>query len=209
MGRDDFTNLLLVFDTCFASADPRRWCRDHFVHSRALQTASRTLRQLEELLDRSSSLRTGSGGASADALPSCEKAVEAYVEWKQHLPSHARDRFAERRPLPASVIESIRRALCFGFFNHVARGAGTSFRTMDGHASAVAVHPSSFMMEEPLTDHGWVMYNEVRGCPLVYPPLYPKRTRTGTQQSVDLWLSGCLDVTTVHAYYHTHPVRLG
>ena len=41
VGRDDFTNLLLVYDSCFAAANPRAWCQAHFVHHRALTAAQR------------------------------------------------------------------------------------------------------------------------------------------------------------------------
>ncbi|XP_078610851.1 putative ATP-dependent RNA helicase DHX40 isoform X1 [Branchiostoma floridae x Branchiostoma japonicum] len=74
-----------------------------------------------------------------------------------------------RQELAGSQSELLRRALCDGFFNHIARrsATGRSFRTMDGHASTVFIHPSSVLFgEEAQLD--WVIFHEVVWTSKVY-----------------------------------------
>jgi ATP-dependent RNA helicase DHX40 len=102
IGRDDFTNLLLIYDSCFAAANPRAWCQAHFVHHRALTAAQRVSQQLHDLLERADPL----GGAP---VAGAAAAVDDHHDWKRSLPSHAHDRHSKRKPLPASVVQCVRR----------------------------------------------------------------------------------------------------
>ena len=75
----------------------------------------------------------------------------------KHTGHHAGKR---RRLEPSSERDAVRKALCFGYFDHVVRQAGTGFRTMDGHGSTVYVHPSSGLFETQ-QDHEWIIFHEV------------------------------------------------
>lgn len=62
----------------------------------------------------------------------------------------------------ASLGELVRQSLCYGLYIHVARKAssGHSFRTMDGHATTVYLHPSSVLFGKD--NHlDWVLFHEL------------------------------------------------
>jgi ATP-dependent RNA helicase DHX40 len=51
-GTSDFATLLAIYQLATGSASVRKWCRDHFVHWRAIKTAQSILQQLESILTR-------------------------------------------------------------------------------------------------------------------------------------------------------------
>ena len=62
----------------------------------------------------------------------------------------------------ASLGELVRQSLCYGLYNHVARkgSSGHSFRTMDGHATTVYLHPSSVLFGKD-SHLDWVLFHEL------------------------------------------------
>ncbi|CAB4008699.1 Hypothetical predicted protein [Paramuricea clavata] len=64
--------------------------------------------------------------------------------------------------------EAILKALCQGLFHNTARkGAGNSFRTMDGHGTTVFIHPSSAMFGEE-ADFDWILFHDVIWTSKIY-----------------------------------------
>ncbi|XP_048412986.1 probable ATP-dependent RNA helicase DHX40 isoform X2 [Stegostoma tigrinum] len=51
-GSNDFVTLLNVFEKCRASDLPASWCREHWIHWRAMKTAFNVETQLREILDK-------------------------------------------------------------------------------------------------------------------------------------------------------------
>jgi len=51
-GTNDFATLLFVYRKCHSSSSPPRWCREHYIHWRALKMAHNIHRQLETILQR-------------------------------------------------------------------------------------------------------------------------------------------------------------
>ena len=51
-GSSDFSTLFTIYQLATSSADMRWWCRDHYVHWRAVNTARSIHQQLQSLLDR-------------------------------------------------------------------------------------------------------------------------------------------------------------
>ncbi|CAB4031681.1 probable ATP-dependent RNA helicase DHX40, partial [Paramuricea clavata] len=51
-GNNDFLTLLYVFEECFRSVEPAKWCREHFLHWRAVKTAANILEQLKSIMQR-------------------------------------------------------------------------------------------------------------------------------------------------------------
>ncbi|XP_031569956.1 probable ATP-dependent RNA helicase DHX40, partial [Actinia tenebrosa] len=51
-GTNDFATLLYIYKECNESSSPTKWCRDHFVHWRALKLAVTIHHQLENILVR-------------------------------------------------------------------------------------------------------------------------------------------------------------
>ena len=51
-GNSDFSTLFTVYQLATGSDNIRRWCREHYVHWRAINTAQRIHQQLQSLLDR-------------------------------------------------------------------------------------------------------------------------------------------------------------
>ncbi|XP_039612942.1 probable ATP-dependent RNA helicase DHX40 isoform X2 [Polypterus senegalus] len=49
---NDFATLLHIFEECKASVSPSSWCRDHFIHWRALKSAFSVETQLQDILIR-------------------------------------------------------------------------------------------------------------------------------------------------------------
>ncbi|XP_072446114.1 probable ATP-dependent RNA helicase DHX40 isoform X1 [Chiloscyllium punctatum] len=51
-GSNDFVTLLNVFEKCRGSDSPASWCREHWIHWRAMKTAFNVETQLREILDK-------------------------------------------------------------------------------------------------------------------------------------------------------------
>ncbi|XP_002733338.1 putative ATP-dependent RNA helicase DHX40 [Saccoglossus kowalevskii] len=51
-GVNDFATLLYIYQQCNSSDSPARWCRDHYIHWRAVKMASSICQQLQEILKR-------------------------------------------------------------------------------------------------------------------------------------------------------------
>jgi len=152
-GYDDFTNLLLVYELWRAAHNQRDWSRAHFIHFRALVTANKITQQLAHLVKMRPAKRSDESTVLVE-----------YRAWQGAL--------HDRRPsdvpptIPQTVVAAIRCGLCQGFFQNVARGPGPLFHTMDGHASAVSVHPSSSLFSPSsgglgATSIDWVLFHEV------------------------------------------------
>lgn len=138
-GTNDFATLLCVYKQCHSSSSPPRWCREHFIHWRALKMAYNIHQQLEAILQRQ-------------------------INRKSH-PKQDNSRESSR---PNSK-DMLRRALCNGYFCNVARKSsnGNSFRTMDGHGTQVFIHPSSalFGSEDQLE---WIIFHDITWTSKIY-----------------------------------------
>ena len=130
-GSSDFSTLFTVYQLACESGSPQRWCREHFVHWRAIKTAQSILQQLQSLLDRQQS----DGGPSEE-----EEAKILSLPLSQRL----------RQALCYGL---------FGCVARLAPGK-RSFRTMDGHSTMCYIHPGSvlFGREESLD---WVIFYEL------------------------------------------------
>ena len=132
-GSSDFSTLFTVYQLASTSGNVRRWCREHYIHWRAINTAQSIHQQLQSLLDRQTR----------------EEREEEEEE-------------EEDKVLSSPLSQRIRRALCHGLFGCVARlaPAQRSFRTMDGHGTMCYIHPGSalFGQEEKLD---WVVFHEL------------------------------------------------
>ena len=130
-GTSDFSTLLAIFKLASESSSTRRWCRDHFVHWRAIKTAQSICQQLEGILLR---LRPDDSMGSVNE----EEATSS--------------------PLSQRVRQSICYGL-FCNVGRVS-ASRRNFRTMDGHGTVAYVHPSSalFGCEQSLD---WVVYFEL------------------------------------------------
>ncbi|XP_048468495.1 probable ATP-dependent RNA helicase DHX40 isoform X2 [Rhincodon typus] len=125
-GSNDFVTLLNVFEKCRASDSPASWCREHWIHWRAMKTAFNVETQLREILDK--------------------------LKQKKDFPSET---------FNGSRSELLRRCLCAGYFCNVARrSVGKTFHTMDGHGSAVHIHPSSILFDQE-SQLDWVIFHDV------------------------------------------------
>ncbi|CAL8360934.1 unnamed protein product [Merluccius merluccius] len=132
-GMNDFATLLSVFQWCKASDSPSAWCKDHWIHWRALKSAFSIETQLREILQRLQQKR--------------DFPVETFTGKKSEL---------------------FRRCLCTGYFSNVARrSVGKIFSTMDGHGTAVHVHPSSSLFEQE-AELDWVIFHDMMVTSRVY-----------------------------------------
>ncbi|KAG7281429.1 hypothetical protein CRUP_029878 [Coryphaenoides rupestris] len=132
-GMNDFATLLSVFQWCQASDSPSAWCKDNWIHWRALKSAFSIETQLREILVRLQQKR--------------DFPVEQFTGNKSEL---------------------FRRCLCTGYFTNVARrSVGKTFSTMDGHGTAVHVHPSSALFEKE-AELDWVIFHDMMVTSRVY-----------------------------------------
>uniref|UniRef100_A0A8C5BU70 RNA helicase n=1 Tax=Gadus morhua TaxID=8049 RepID=A0A8C5BU70_GADMO len=132
-GMNDFATLLSVFQWCKASDSPSAWCKENWIHWRALKSAFSIETQLREILLR--------------------------LQQKKDFPVET---FAGNKS------ELFRRCLCTGYFTNVARRSiGKIFSTMDGHGTAVHVHPSSSLFDQE-AELDWVIFHDMMVTSRVY-----------------------------------------
>ncbi len=112
-GTSDFSTLLAIYTLAAESGNVRRWCKEHYIHWRAVKTAQSVCKQLETILARQ----------PVESAPN----------------RHLRD--PALSPLGQRVREALCYGL-FGNVARVAPG-GRGFRTMDGHSTTAYIHPSS------------------------------------------------------------------
>lgn len=112
-GTNDFATLLFVYRQCHSSPSPPRWCREHYIHWRALKMAYNIHHQLETILQRQ---------LSKDSVPK-RNTDSTKINSKDLL----------RRVLCSGYFCNVARK----------SSSGNSFRTMDGHGTQVYIHPSS------------------------------------------------------------------
>ncbi|XP_078348536.1 putative ATP-dependent RNA helicase DHX40 [Oculina patagonica] len=138
--------LRLSFSCLLSSSSPPRWCREHYIHWRALKMAYNIHHQLETILQRQ---------LAKGALP--KQATE-------NTSANSKDLL--RRALCSGYFCNVARK----------SSTGNSFRTMDGHGTQVYIHPSStlFGCEDQLEwiifhDIIWTSKIYVRTvCPIRY-----------------------------------------
>uniref|UniRef100_A0A4W3KGK9 RNA helicase n=1 Tax=Callorhinchus milii TaxID=7868 RepID=A0A4W3KGK9_CALMI len=71
-GTNDFATLLNVFEKCRANASPATWCREHWIHWRAMKTAFSVEKQLREILCRMKDFPIETfDGSSSELLRRC------------------------------------------------------------------------------------------------------------------------------------------
>lgn len=130
-GTSDFSTLLAIYQLATENSSPRRWCREHFVHWRAIKTAQSIHQQLQSILSRQH-FRPKDESGDADA--SSQAALSQRV----------------RQSLCYGLFCNTGRV-------SVSR---RNFRTMDGHGTMAYIHPSSvlFGCEKSLD---WVVYMEL------------------------------------------------
>ncbi len=170
-GGDDFGTLLYIHNCFSTSPRPREWARRFHLHVRALQTAQQIRTQLALVLENErkrlglAPLRLSEGGGTSEREQHGEPRAKRPRLDHLLLTEEMRQELVDSDmpgPVPLETRERVAQALCYGFFNNVARrSAGSAgFRVMDGHASSVLVHPSSAL-------HGqqdgldWVIFHEV------------------------------------------------
>ena len=160
-GGDDFNVLLHIFIQFKNSRNQKQWCYDQWIHYRSMAAATKVHSQLHLLVSRLESKSTASASFDCDDAGSSRKKMK-----RMGAAEHNGGGSGINHPCccPVAVEHAVRidvrKALCHGFFNHAARRHGSLFRTMDGHASAVGIHPSSGLFEEQLA-LDWVLYLEV------------------------------------------------
>ncbi|XP_067044584.1 probable ATP-dependent RNA helicase DHX40 isoform X2 [Acropora muricata] len=145
-GTNDFATLLYIYKQCHSSSSPPRWCREHFIHWRALKMAHNVHKQLQEVLQRQVDRQ------------SLQK------EFLENTKKNSKELF--RRALCNGYFCNVARK----------SSSGNSFRTMDGHGTQVYIHPSSslFGSEDQLEwiifhDIIWTSKIYVRTvCPIRY-----------------------------------------
>ena len=114
-GNSDFSTLFTIYQLASSSDNVRRWCRDHYIHWRAINTARSIHQQLQSLLDK---------------------------QPDDHL---TKDRKTEilSTPLSQRLRQALCYGL-FGCVARLAPGQ-RSFRTMDGHSTICYIHPGSVL----------------------------------------------------------------
>ena len=118
----DFSTLFTVYQLATASDNTRRWCREHYIHWRAINTACSVHQQLQDLLER---------------------------QPNPNLDEKQREEILSV-PLSHRIRQALCHGL-FGSVARLSPGQ-RSFRTMDGHGTICYIHPSSalFGQEEKL-----------------------------------------------------------
>ena len=121
-GSSDFSTLFTIYQLATSSDNTRQWCREHYVHWRAINTAVSIHQQLQTLLERQPE----------------EEMIDAEREAVRSTPLSQRIRQALCHGL-------------FGCVARLSPGQ-RCFRTMDGHGTLCYIHPSSalFGREEKL-----------------------------------------------------------
>ena len=187
-GGDDFNVLLHIFIAFSNSQNKKQFCHSQWLHYRSLAAATKVHNQLQLLItkmDFSKSSTSGGGGGGGGggsgggggggggggsavagrAAAGTHKFKDDDDAGTKRTRKRMRTEECKSKYNPPAVVNgsvqtAVRKALCFGYFNHVARRNGNSFRTMDGHASAVGIHPSSGLFEQQ-DALDWVLYLEV------------------------------------------------
>lgn len=133
-GGDDFCALLYIYECSQRSNNPREFSRKFFLHQRALQTASKVRQQLRALLE-AELIRAG-----RPRLRSDDHEVAAPQAKQRRLDPVLAPEVADLlepgmlKPVSLETRERVGQALCYGYFNNVARKAQGShtFRVMVG-----------------------------------------------------------------------------
>ncbi|CAB1347908.1 unnamed protein product, partial [Coregonus sp. 'balchen'] len=134
---NDFTMLLSVFEKCKASDAPSAWCKDNYIHWRALKSAFSVETQLRDILLRLQKKRD---------FPMEKFASNKSELFRRCLCTGYFTNVARRYSFyPSNVKKSgkITQMLWFSL-----RSVGKVFCTMDGHGSMVHIHPSSTLFDQ-------------------------------------------------------------
>eukprot|EP00004_Rigifila_ramosa_P020371 TRINITY_DN5285_c0_g1_i1.p1 TRINITY_DN5285_c0_g1~~TRINITY_DN5285_c0_g1_i1.p1 ORF type:complete len:811 (+),score=178.78 TRINITY_DN5285_c0_g1_i1:271-2433(+) len=174
---NDFSTLMNIYESFVESGCSRDWCKDYFIHFRAMQTAVQIRRQLENLL-------------KTETIPKIKsmikKSKEEHHSGKRKHPDDGRlgefsvrnfdddvgifsCRYqAERRgdPVSSRTASIIARCMCTGLFKKTARRDHTRrglFRTLDGNGNTCAIHPGSAVLADGEgTGFQWAIFNELQ-----------------------------------------------
>eukprot|EP01147_Barroeca_monosierra_P006293 gene6293-7458_t len=157
---DDFMALLYLYRLAERQRDLKDWCSRNYIHFRVMNSATRIKEQLDSILSQLPVRDiTLAGGIVADRLLEREAANTEKREksepgkWHQTRTIGSIDHHTQR---------TLRRALCFGLFTNIARRSEehSYFRTVEGNASVVLLHPSSCFFEHA-KDLDWVIFHRV------------------------------------------------
>ena len=112
-GNSDFSTLFTIYQLACGAVNMRRWCREHFIHWRAINTARSVHQQLQTLLDKQ----------------------------PNDSPQDENEAAALSAPLSQRLRQALCYGL-FGCVARLSPGH-RSFRTMDGHSTICYIHPGS------------------------------------------------------------------
>ena len=76
-GNSDFSTLFTIYQLACSSDSMRRWCRDHYIHWRAINTAQSIHQQLQSLLDKQPDVVDEEGRGKVLATPLAQRLRQA------------------------------------------------------------------------------------------------------------------------------------
>eukprot|EP00002_Diphylleia_rotans_P025745 TRINITY_DN5101_c0_g1_i1.p1 TRINITY_DN5101_c0_g1~~TRINITY_DN5101_c0_g1_i1.p1 ORF type:complete len:937 (+),score=159.92 TRINITY_DN5101_c0_g1_i1:60-2870(+) len=173
---NDFLMLLLIYEKWEkAGLDQRDWCFEHYIHTRAMNSARNIRQQLAEML-----VSTSQKGGKSTNLGDSSSFRQSSSDAIEMLSTCQKSR-KRGDPLGDESVAKVMECLCLGLFANVARRDAVRkhlFRTMDGNATTASIHPNSalFFKKEDYSedesaiarsDHelprsiDWVLYYEL------------------------------------------------